>query len=139
MRSICCAMLAFATCTSSMLAQNTSKAIRTYTGHTDKVTSVAIAPDGKRFLSGSDDKTIRAWDIDAVKPVKVLKEHQNYVLALAFSQDGKRFLSAGGGQWRGPQFATETDQFVRLWDAEEFKVLKKMAGHQAPVWSVAFT
>jgi WD40 repeat protein len=121
------------------IAQEKVKSIATFEGHTDKVTSVAIHPDGKRFLSGSDDKTIRVWDIDKQKPIETLKEHQNYVLALVYSKDGKRFLSAGGGQWRGPEFATETDQFVRLWDAETLKVLKKMAGHQAPVWSVVFS
>lgn len=123
----------------TVLAQEKVKSIRTFEGHTDKVTSVAVAPDGKQFISGSDDKTIHVWDIEKTKPIKVLKEHQNYVLALAFSRDGKRVLSAGGGQWRGPEFATESDQFVRVWDAAEWKVLKKYGGHQAPVWSVAFS
>lgn len=122
-----------------LFGQETRTPIRIFKGHTDKVTSVAVAPDGKRLISGSDDKTIRAWDIDNPKPVQVLKDHKNYVLSVAFARDGKRFLSAGGGAWRGPQFTTESDQIVRLWDTADMKVLKKMSGHQAPIWSVVFS
>ncbi len=34
-------------------------------GHTRDVTSVAITPDGKYIISGSDDKTIKLWDISS--------------------------------------------------------------------------
>jgi WD40 repeat protein len=31
--------------------------------HTGKVTSVALSADGRRALSGSDDKTVRVWAV----------------------------------------------------------------------------
>jgi WD40 repeat protein len=139
MRYVLCLLIVTAIWPPFSIAQTTGASIRTYSGHTDKVTGVAISPDGRHILSGSDDKTIRLWDFESGTPVQVLREHQNYVLSVAFSRDGKRFLSAGGGQWRGPEFATESDQIVRLWDAADSKVVRKMTGHQAPVWSVAFS
>jgi WD40 repeat protein len=31
--------------------------------HRDDVTSVAFSPDGTKIVSGSDDKTIKVWDM----------------------------------------------------------------------------
>jgi WD40 repeat protein len=34
-------------------------------GHSSCINSVAFSPDGKHIVSGSDDKTIRVWNIEA--------------------------------------------------------------------------
>ena len=31
--------------------------------HSDAITSVAFSPDGTKIVSGSDDKTIKVWDM----------------------------------------------------------------------------
>lgn len=38
--------------------------IRTLEGHTGSVNAVSLTPDGRRAVSGSDDKTLRVWDVD---------------------------------------------------------------------------
>jgi len=40
----------------------------TLKGHTHRVHSVAISPDGKRIVSASQDKTVKVWDVPAAKP-----------------------------------------------------------------------
>jgi WD40 repeat protein len=33
--------------------------------HSDWIKSVAFSPDGTKIVSGSDDKTIKVWDLGA--------------------------------------------------------------------------
>jgi WD40 repeat protein len=37
--------------------------VRTFEGHTGSVNSVALSPDGRCALSGSDDNTLRLWEL----------------------------------------------------------------------------
>lgn len=64
-------------------------------GHTEDVQAVAFSPDGKTLASGSDDHTVRLWDVAGERAVAVLDDYPDKVGAVAFSPDGK-ILAAGG-------------------------------------------
>jgi WD40 repeat protein len=53
---------------------NTGKLIRSLEGHTGWINSVAITKDGK-VVSGSEDRTIKIWDIDKDKLIRSLEGH----------------------------------------------------------------
>ena len=88
--------------------------------------TVCASADGKRLLTSNSDHTLRLWDADTGKELRVFEGHTNIVLAAALSPDGKRVLSGSA------------DTTVRLWDADTGKELRQMTGHTVPVWSIAF-
>ncbi|MHA1898599.1 MAG: WD40 repeat domain-containing protein, partial [Promethearchaeota archaeon] len=71
--------------------------VNTLMGHSDYVRSVCYSPDGKYIASGSDDNTIKVWDIEENKVV-VSFEHYSSVKSVEFSRDGKYVM---GGDFYG--------------------------------------
>jgi WD40 repeat protein len=71
--------------------------------HAGDVNSVAFSPDGKTLASGSNDRSVKLWDLPTRKLRNVLV-HPGTVRAVAFSPDGKALAATG---WPGS---------LRLWD-----------------------
>ena len=90
------------------------------------VLTVVVSADGKRLLTGCNDKKLRMWDADTGKELCVFEGHTDHIHGVALSPDGKRVLSASG------------DKTARLWDAQTGKELRKYEDHADPVLSVAF-
>jgi hypothetical protein len=72
------------------------KPVRTLSGHTADVMSVAFSPDGRRIASGGYDRTVRIWDVDTGESVKQFDHHQDWVFAVLFSHDGESVFSGCG-------------------------------------------
>jgi WD40 repeat protein len=83
----------------------------------------ALSPDGVRLLSGSDDKTVRQWDIRTGKQLHSTRLPE---VPRALSPDGKHALS-----W-------SPDGVVRLWDAATGKEVRKLAGGVGALTGVEF-
>ena len=79
----------------------TGRCLRVLEGHTASVWSVAWSPDGQRALSGSDDKTVRLWEVESGRCLRVLEGHTASVWSVAWSPDGRQRFS-GDSQRRDP-------------------------------------
>jgi len=94
--------------------------------HTNNVWALAFSPDGLTLATGSEDTTVKLWDVAGGKEKGTLKGHGATVRSLAFSRDGKRLVTGS------------FDQTVKVWDLEKMAELATLKGHSDAVWSVAF-
>ncbi|HWA24586.1 MAG TPA: TIR domain-containing protein [Lacunisphaera sp.] len=86
----------------------------------------AFSPDGRHALTGADDMTVRLWNVETGRCLRVLEGHKNSVWSVAWSGDQRRALSGG------------MDNTVRLWDVETGRCLRVFEGHASHVKSVAW-
>src|SRR5262249_11695876 len=73
----------------------TGETIRTLKGHANAVTSIAVMPDGRRVVSGSDDTTVKVWDLAVAQETRALKGSLNRAMTVAVMPDSKRILRGG--------------------------------------------
>ncbi|MBX9581368.1 MAG: WD40 repeat domain-containing protein, partial [Gemmataceae bacterium] len=94
----------------------------------DTVTAVAFLPDGKRFVTGAVDGSVRVWDAAARQPVGPAAAHAPGVgvVSLGVSPDGK--VLATGGQ----------DNAVVVWDPAALKPVARLEGHGDRVNAIVF-
>ncbi|MFM6250169.1 MAG: WD40 repeat domain-containing protein, partial [Dolichospermum sp.] len=81
------------------------------------INSIAFSPDSQFLISGSDDKTIKLWDINLRLAIFPFLGHAKKVYAVAFSPLGK--LIASGSK----------DKTVRMWSLETGKEIYSFQGH----------
>mgnify|MGYP005840425829 CR=1 FL=1 len=79
------------------------------------------------LASGSYDRTVRLWDVNAGECLKILEEHSDQVWSVAFSPDG-RVLASGS-----------SDRIIKLWDVSSGQRLKSLLGHSGQIRTVAFS
>jgi WD40 repeat protein/serine/threonine protein kinase len=98
-------------------------------GHAAKVISLAISPDGKTLASGSDDTTVRLWDMNTCGPAAnpVLRGNAGPINEVAFSRDG-RTLAAGG--FDGP---------IELWSVSGRQQFGALKGHLSWFFHLEFS
>jgi hypothetical protein len=93
------------------------------------VAAVAFSPDGKLMASGSYGR-VTVWDMEQVRPVKVLTNVLGAVNDLRFSPNGEALAVAGG------QPSAKGD--LRLYRVADWTLQAVLRGHEDVVFSVAF-
>jgi len=69
--------------------------LRTLEGHTERVESVSVTPDGRRAVSGSWDKTLRVWDLETGACLAVNRGNESW-RAVAWCGRRNRIVAGSG-------------------------------------------
>jgi WD40 repeat protein len=98
--------------------------LKRFVGHSSGIRRGCLtwAKDGKTFLSGSWDGSIRLWSVESGKEIAKLNPGYGRVMSLALSPDGKYALSS---------YVSGTDQPVIFWDLEKQQEINRFGvpGH----------
>jgi WD40 repeat protein len=107
------------------IPSRTLTAVSQLAGHRQPVSSVAlILPGGTQIVSGSEDGTVRTWDLNTGKQIRSMN-HGGPVTAVAARPDGQMVASAGA------------DNVAKLWQVSDGKQIAVMKGNLAAQRRVA--
>jgi WD40 repeat protein len=92
--------------TVSVWSSSSSRPVRNFKAHAERILCVAFGPDRLLATSGEDGK-IKLWNLRAGRVMHVLAGGQGPARALHISPDGRRVLAAG------------QDGLIRVWSLEQ--------------------
>ncbi|ETO24604.1 WD-40 repeat protein [Reticulomyxa filosa] len=126
----------------------TSRPLCVFNGHEDIIWCVDISPlqsnnnetigliggSGYTICSGSDDKTIRIWDIEKTKQFIAFKGHEAYVRSVKY---GSNELGINGSA--NTILSGSRDKSVRLWDIRSGQQIQVFKRHTNYVYAVEYS
>jgi WD40 repeat protein/serine/threonine protein kinase len=123
-----------------LAAVSTSVEVPAFIAHRDAIHSLAFSAQADRLVSGSDDYTLKLWDVERGELIETFRSHGGWVRRVGFAQatNGSESLLVSGS----------SDATVRSWDlqqnvAESVEVLldddgARVRPHQDAIATVRF-
>ena len=107
--------------------QNSAQCIAILEGHQEGIAAVAITPDGQTVVSGSDDNTLKVWDLATGHCRATFEGHTDTTDGIAITPDGQTVVS---GSW---------DKTLKVWDLATGHCRATFEGHTERSFGVAIT
>jgi len=101
--------------------------IQTFEGHKSKVSAVAYSKDGNLAVTGSNDKTIKVWDLNTGECMQTMTGHRGQITCISFTPDEQHLIT---GSW---------DNTLKLWQLANGSCLRTYSGHTKYVNAVVVT
>ncbi|ETO11701.1 hypothetical protein RFI_25675, partial [Reticulomyxa filosa] len=114
---------------------SSSKLINTFNGHMDIVLSIDYSAfgDSQFICSGSNDKTVRVWDVDNNEQIRSFNGHSSYVRYVKFS------LYHYHNHHQNVICSSSYDETIRFWDFKDNKQLQIFNRHTECVNGIEFS
>ncbi|KAJ3424863.1 wd40 repeat protein [Anaeramoeba flamelloides] len=120
----------FASCGTDKIIQicqlDSSKPIKTFSGHLDEVNNVKWNDEGSLLASCSDDHTVKIWKMSEDSFLYSFEEHTKEVNSINWNRNG--LLATGG-----------FDFLIKVWDPNVMECVYTLDKHESPVYSIAFS
>jgi WD40 repeat protein len=100
--------------------------IRTLTGHTDWVITVAFGPNNDTLASGGKDGQLNLWDIATGARTPLLNNERGQLWTVAFDPTGT-LLASGGDR-----------EVIDIWNAATGEHIRDLPGHGRRIMSMTF-
>ena len=113
--------------TMSVYSTDRPTQVRLMTGHTSDVTCCSWHNNASLVVSGSDDKTVRLWDLRVGQSVRLLRGSPAAISTVTVSPVGDK-IAAGSDSGA-----------IHLWDIGSGRQIGLLQGHTGPVHSAAFS
>ncbi|KAF9177808.1 hypothetical protein BGZ51_008355, partial [Haplosporangium sp. Z 767] len=91
-----------------------------------QMTGVQFGEWPQQIASGSDDKTVRLWDVQTGAPGPILSDHTDWITSVVYSPSGQQIASGSN------------DKAVRLWDVDSGQCLVVVEDFGGPINSIAW-
>jgi len=111
----------------------TWKCVQTLVGQSEKrsdwyagITSIAFSPDDQWIAGGSEDSTIRVWELGTGKEFHTLTGHSEFIRSIAISPDGTLLASASG-------------EIIKLWELSTGQEIRTLSGHSELIQRITFS
>jgi WD40 repeat protein len=85
-------------------------------GHTGTITTIAMTQDGRVAITGSNDQSLKVWDLETGQILHTLTGHSGFVTAVAVTLDGRLAVSTSG------------DKSLKVWDLKTGQEIHNIHG-----------
>lgn len=104
----------------------TGKSILPLIGHVKQLIASDFHQNGYHLVTGSDDNTVRFWDIRRKNCFNILPAHTKLISDLKFQPNHSRFLATAS-----------YDKTFKIWSAKDWSLVRTLNAHDSKVTSIS--
>ena len=104
------------------------KAILPIVGHVKQLLTSDFSSNGYHLATGSDDNTIRLWDLRRKNCFYVIPAHKSLISEVKFQADSSKFL-----------YSSSYDNTCRFWSVKDWSLAKTLDIKEAKFTSISIT